>query len=94
MEKQNRDILQTMSERAQLQLRLQQSVEGLSIAAVSYYVVGLLGYFLKGLGHHAPQLDPEFAVSLAAPLIIVFVALLVRQKTKHTTGNAFQHLGK
>ncbi|NEK18107.1 DUF3422 family protein [Rhizobium leguminosarum] len=44
MDKQNRDILGSMSERAPLQLRLQQTVEGLSIAAVSYHVVGLLGY--------------------------------------------------
>lgn len=85
MEKQNRDILQTMSERAQLQLRLQQTVEGLSIAAVSYYVVGLLGYFLKGLAHGAPGFDSELAVGLAAPLVVVFIAFLVRHKTKHTT---------
>ena len=37
-----------MNNRARLQLRLQQTVEGLSVAAVSYYVVGLIGYLAKG----------------------------------------------
>ncbi len=48
VEKQNRDLLASMNNRARLQLRLQQTVEGLSVAAVSYYVVGLIGYLAKG----------------------------------------------
>ena len=48
VEKQNRDVLASMNNRARLQLRLQQTVEGLSVAAVSYYVVGLIGYLAKG----------------------------------------------
>ena len=36
LERQNRNLLQSMNRRARLQLRLQQTVEGLSIAAVSY----------------------------------------------------------
>ena len=48
VEKQNRDLLASMNNRARLQLRLQQTVEGLSVAAVSYYVVGLIGYVAKG----------------------------------------------
>ena len=38
-----------MNRRARLQLRLQETVEGLSVAAVTYYVVGLVGYAAKGL---------------------------------------------
>ena len=48
VERQNRDLLASMNNRARLQLRLQQTVEGLSVAAVSYYVVGLVGYLAKG----------------------------------------------
>ena len=40
LEQQNRDLLKSMNERTRLQLRLQTTVEGLSVAAVSYYVVG------------------------------------------------------
>lgn len=49
VEKQNRDLLNSMNRRAKLQLRLQQTVEGLSVAAVSYYVVGLFSYVVGGL---------------------------------------------
>ena len=36
-----------MDRRAKLQLRLQQTVEGLSVAAIVYYVAGLIGYLAK-----------------------------------------------
>jgi hypothetical protein len=48
LEQQNRDLLRSMNERTRLQLRLQTTVEGLSVAAISYYVVGLFGYLVKG----------------------------------------------
>ena len=48
-ERQNSEILASMNRRAAQQLRLQQAVEGLSVAAISYYLVGLLGYAAKGV---------------------------------------------
>src|SRR5207253_9320182 len=39
LERQNRDLLTSMDRRHQLQLQLQATVEGLSVAAISYYVV-------------------------------------------------------
>jgi uncharacterized membrane-anchored protein len=44
---QNRDLLASMDRRASIQLRLQETVEGLSVVAISYYAVGLLGYVAK-----------------------------------------------
>jgi uncharacterized membrane-anchored protein len=46
---QNRDLLESMDRRASIQLRLQETVEGLSVVAISYYAVGLLGYAAKPL---------------------------------------------
>lgn len=46
LEGQNRDLLASMDRRAQLQLRLQQTVEGISVAAITYYVSSLVGYLL------------------------------------------------
>lgn len=43
---QNQKIMHRMDRRADLQLRLQHTVEGLSVVAISYYAVGLLGYAL------------------------------------------------
>jgi uncharacterized membrane-anchored protein len=48
LQQQNRDLLQSMNRRTQLQLRLQATIEGLSVAAISYYIVGLFGYPAKG----------------------------------------------
>src|SRR3546814_17656434 len=47
LEAQNRDVLVSMNRRARLQLRLQETVEGLSVVAISYYAAGLVGYDAK-----------------------------------------------
>ena len=44
IESQNQRLLQSMNRRGKLQLRMQQAVEGLSVAAISYYLVGLVKY--------------------------------------------------
>ncbi|MGE4411011.1 MAG: DUF3422 family protein [Sphingobium sp.] len=64
---QNRDLLRSLDRRNAMQLRLQQTVEGLSVAAISYYVVGLFGYLFKSL--HALVGWPE--VELAGGLMVV-----------------------
>ncbi len=48
-ERQNQALLESMDRRASLQLRLQSTVEGLSVAAVTYYVVALIGHAAEAL---------------------------------------------
>jgi uncharacterized membrane-anchored protein len=67
---QNRQILESMNKRAELQLRLQQTVEGLSVAAITYYVVGVVGYFAAGLAAIGMNVDPKVAMGFAAPLAL------------------------
>ena len=43
---QNQEILASMDKRSDLQLRLQRTVEGLSVVAVSYYAVSLASYLV------------------------------------------------
>ncbi|MCK0148977.1 DUF3422 domain-containing protein [Marivita sp. S6314] len=43
---QNQQLLESMNKRADMQLRLQKTVEGLSVVAISYYAVSLAGYLL------------------------------------------------
>ncbi|MCF6232727.1 MAG: DUF3422 domain-containing protein [Rhodobacteraceae bacterium] len=43
---QNQAVLASMDKRADLQLRLQHTVEGLSVVAISYYAVSLVGYLV------------------------------------------------
>ena len=73
LEDQNQLLLASMNRRSRMQLRLQQTVEGLSIAAVSYYIVGLTGYMAKGLkeaGLLPHSLTPEMVAGLSVPLVV------------------------
>ncbi|MCZ7563977.1 MAG: DUF3422 domain-containing protein [Burkholderiales bacterium] len=78
-ERQNQELLASMERRARLQLRLQETVEGLSVAAITYYVVGLVGYAAKGLNSVGVALDSALAMGVAIPLVAVLVALGVRR---------------
>ncbi|TCZ65982.1 DUF3422 family protein [Roseicella aquatilis] len=78
-ERQNQEVLASMNRRAQQQLRLQETVEGLSIAAVTYYVVGLVGYVAKGIKAGGARLDPDLVTGVAIPVVAVAVALGMRQ---------------
>jgi uncharacterized membrane-anchored protein len=73
-ERQNQQVLETMSRRAKLQLRLQQTVEGLSVAAISYYIVGILSYAFKALKATGLKFDPDLFIGLSIPIVIVLVA--------------------
>lgn len=81
LEQQNRDLLQSMNRRAQLQLRLQETVEGLSIAAITYYVVGLVGYIAKGAKEAglAPKwATPELVAGASVPIVMVGIWLVLQ----------------
>ncbi|WOJ92078.1 DUF3422 domain-containing protein [Congregibacter variabilis] len=76
--KQNQAILESLAERANLQLRLQQSVEGFSIFAITYYAVGLLGYLFKSGKTLGLAVDPDLLTGITAPAVLVVVWLSVR----------------
>jgi len=72
LSQQNRDLLKSMDRRTQLQLRLQEIVEGLSVVAISYYLLSIVGYILRGVEHEI-ALSHDLAVAIVAP--VVFLAL-------------------
>ena len=70
-ETQNQQLLAKLTRGQELQLRLQSTVEGLSIAAISYYVVSLLlygGKAAKAAG--LSWLNPELMAGVAIPLVL------------------------
>ncbi len=79
LEKQNSALLASMNTRASSQLRLQQTVEGLSVAAVTYYIVGLFSYIAKGVEKDFPFLSSTFATALFVPIALITVWLMVRR---------------
>jgi uncharacterized membrane-anchored protein len=88
LERQNRDLLKSMNERTRLQLRLQTTVEGLSVGAVSYYVVGLFGYLMKGLHDRGVPVDVSLATALFVPVAVLAIWWVVRRiRRRHIVGD-------
>ena len=88
VEQQNRDLLKSMNERTRLQLRLQTTVEGLSVAAISYYVVALFSYLVKA-AHDAGvlRIEPSYATAAFVPLAILGIWWMVRRiRRRHIAG--------
>lgn len=81
-----RELLSTMNARQHLQLRLQAAVEGLSVAAITYYGVGLVGYLAKGA--HAVHLPVpvELVIALAVPVIALTAWLGMRRLRRRIEG--------
>lgn len=81
----NQELLRALAQRQKQQLQLQQTVEGLSVVAISYYALGLVGYLAKaakslpGLG----GLQPELAVGLAVLPVLGAVAWFMRRLRRH-----------
>lgn len=86
LEGQNRDLLESMDRRAQIQLRLQETVEGLSVVAITYYLIGLVAYAAKGLKAAQAGIDPDLVVGLAIPVALALVWAGVRQVRRRTAG--------
>jgi uncharacterized membrane-anchored protein len=78
-EGQNQAFLEKLTRGQSLQLRLQSTVEGLSIAAISYYVVSLLLYVAKSAQAAGLPVKPEVAVGLSIPFVIFIVWRVVRR---------------
>jgi len=86
-ERQNQALLASMDKRAKLQLRLQQTVEGLSVAAITYYVVGLINWVFKAIAAGGVDVNVEFATGLSIPIIVLLVALAVRRARRRVVGS-------
>jgi uncharacterized membrane-anchored protein len=75
---QNQRLLESMDRRADLALRLQHTVEGLSVVAISYYAVSLGAYLLKPAAH-ALHIGPEALLAGLVPVVVLGVWLMVRR---------------
>ena len=79
---QNQTLLASMDRRADMQLRLQNTVEGLSVVAISYYAVNLASYMAL------PVLEPMglprgVALALLVPVVVLGVWAMVRRIRRH-----------
>ncbi|MCT4654746.1 MAG: DUF3422 domain-containing protein [Cohaesibacter sp.] len=79
---QNRQLLHQMDRRAALQARLQETVEGLSVVAISYYAVSLLTYLLAPLTKMMPISKTMLAAGLVIPVVATAWIAMHRLKEK------------
>ena len=75
-------LLASMNERQHMQLKLQSTVEGLSVAAITYYIVGLVSYLAKGAQGMGWPFSPESSAAAAIPVIALAVWWLIRRMHK------------
>ena len=78
LEAQNRDLLDSMDRRAKLQFRLQETVEGLSVAAISYYLMGLIHYVLEAARDAGYAVRVELLQGALVPVVVFGIWLLIR----------------
>ncbi|MAM61683.1 DUF3422 domain-containing protein [Maritimibacter sp. UBA3975] len=68
---QNQSLLESMDRRADLQLRLQETVEGLSVVAISYYAVSLLGYLTAPVAKALHVDKVWWTAALVIPVVLI-----------------------
>lgn len=79
----NRDLLASMDRRTGLQLRLQHTVEGLSVVAISYYALGLWHHIKEAIEHQGAHLPSGIDLALIPAIIgVVFLGLRQIKKVK------------
>ncbi|MEN0086931.1 MAG: DUF3422 domain-containing protein [Pseudomonadota bacterium] len=80
LEKQNTSLLASMDERVTQQLKLQKTVEGLSVIAISYYLIGIVVvYFLKPISDLMDVPQMKLLTIAAVPLILLLVWTIIKK---------------
>ncbi|MBP0481061.1 DUF3422 family protein [Sagittula salina] len=84
---QNQQLLESMDRRAALQLQLQNTVEGLSVVAISYYAVSLVGYLLYPVADMF-GMSKGMLTALAVLPVVLGVWLMIRSIRNHHGGGS------
>ena len=84
-EGQNQALLASMNRRARMQLRLQTTVEGLSVVAVTYYASALVGHAAEALRTAGVPVVPELATGVSIPIVALLVWFVIHRIRKAVT---------
>ncbi|EPJ50052.1 MAG: hypothetical protein OFPI_20790 [Osedax symbiont Rs2] len=86
IQEQNQQLLTSMDRRSRIQLMMQHTVEGLSVAAISYYSIGLVKYIIEATGTGALPLSKPQLVGWSVPVIIGTVWFFTRRVHRRFKG--------
>lgn len=78
-QRQNQSLLKSVNQRLKSQLQLQATVEGISVAAVTYYVVGLVGIVASGFEDRGLPVNASIVTAIAVPIIAGTTFYFVRK---------------
>lgn len=93
LERQNQELLAQMNRRAKIQLHLQETVEGLSVVAITYYASQLVNYVAKGATDFIAPATPEIITAISIPIIAGLVFMGMRRMRKLLTKEAEESVG-
>jgi uncharacterized membrane-anchored protein len=82
IQEQNQLLLTSMDRRSKIQLMMQHTVEGLSVAAISYYSIGLVKYLIESTDLKGFPLDKAQLVGISVPIVIAAVWYFTRRVHK------------
>ena len=78
-EQSSQALLTAMNKRQGMQLKLQTTVEGLSVAAITYYIAGLVHFMAEGLQAKGLIPNPAMATAVAVPFIALVIWWITRR---------------
>ena len=81
-ERQTQELLASMDRRAKIQLRLQATVEGVSVLVLTYYAVSLIIYMAKGVKELGLMVPAELIGGASAPIIAYGIYALNKLRKK------------
>jgi uncharacterized membrane-anchored protein len=90
---QNVEVLSAMNRRAAMQLRLQETVEGLSVVAISYYAVNLAAGVLAPFAEPAGLDKPMLLALLTIPVVVLVWLMVRRIRARLGHGSGSDHTG-
>ncbi len=85
LQRKSSHLLRSMNRRSAQQLRLQQTVEGLSLVAISYYSLGIVMHLARAVENFGISLNPEMVTGLAALPVIGCVYWVIHRISKRVS---------
>ena len=83
LEEQNQELMASLDRRGKISLLMQQTVEGLSVVAISYYLISIFQLGFDTLSELGVPINKELATLLSIPVVMLVIWMLTRKIHRH-----------